>query len=317
MLKHGLAAMLALGVSFVTLAKVDEVAVGLFGTTEGEEIAKGAVFVDGLLLKAPYKVVQKGNVILVNDTVVSRFEVLSAEEKKNAGTDEAAAEEETPPEPAATSSKPAKPRVMSVEERKEADKKKKELQAKFAEKSTFNIDPVSKDPNALFEEADYTFTPPKKEEPKAIPYVRPASVSGSERIAMQRARAEEMKAEREERNNPFKTVQESFESLSEAEIAKYKEQFVKRRETLEKVLKQDGMLFLASMNSGTAVFNKQEMGRFLVAFYKALPKDNRKLVPAMPKMNKAYVDKIWENRKANKAPLTAILKRLQSESKKD
>ncbi len=318
MVKHSVMILAALGMCLSVQAQGGGIAESVFGKTEGTPVETGAVFVDGVLLNAPYTVTQVGNTILINGEVVNRFEVLSAAEKraKASGTDKDVAEE-APELPEVSAKKPATRRVLSVEERKAAEKKRKEIEAKFDEKGSFNIDPVNRNPNALFEEADYTYTPPKREEPKVVPYVRPVAVSGSERIAQQRARAEEMKAEREERTNPFREVEESFDSLSEKEIEQYKAQFVKRRAVLENALQGDGMIVCASMNSATAVLTKPEMQKFLVGFFNAMGKDNQKMMPSNPKIHKAYVAKMWENRATSKPALVTILKRLKEAAKKD
>ena len=303
---------------------VDPLAVSLFGETDGAKVSTGVVFIDGLLIPAPYTVSQKGNVIFVNGKVASRFSVEHKEE--TAASDDAPVLEDNPAPSRSSASlssasrSVAMPKAMSPAERRAAAAREK---AKREIKPTggFNTDP---NPNAgataLFEEADYTYTPPKKPEPKAIPYVRPAAVSGSDRIAKMKAVEAEKRAKLEAARaaaaEAAERAVENFDSLTEDEIAAYKEQFTKRRDVLEKALKADNLIFLSSGVSSTALYPKAEMAQFMVAFYKAISKDDPKTMAVNSKMKAAYLNDIWANRDKSKDALAPILKRIVAEAKK-
>lgn len=303
---------------------VDPLAVSLFGETDGAKVSTGVVFIDGLLIPAPYTVSQKGNVIFVNGKVASRFSV--EHEEETAAPDDAPVLEDNPApsrssaSPSSASRSVAMPKAMSPAERRAAaarEKAKREIRPTGG----FNTDP---NPNAgataLFEEADYTYTPPKKPEPKAIPYVRPAAVSGSDRIAKMKAVEAEKRAKLEAARaaaaEAAERAVENFDSLTEDEIAAYKEQFTKRRDILEKALKSDNLIFLSSGVSSTALYPKAEMAQFMVAFYKAISKDDPKTMAVNSKMKAAYLNDIWANRDKSKDALAPILKRIVAEAKK-
>lgn len=304
---------------------VDPLAVSLFGETDGAKVSTGVVFIDGLLIPAPYTVSQKGNVIFVNGKVASRFSV--EHEEETAASDDAPVLEDNPApsrssaSPSSASRSVAMPKAMSPAERRAAaarEKAKREIRPTGG----FNTDP---NPNAgataLFEEADYTYTPPKKPEPKAIPYVRPAAVSGSDRIAKMKAVEAEKRAKLEAARaaaaaEAAERAVENFDSLTEDEIAAYKEQFTKRRDILEKALKSDNLIFLSSGVSSTALYPKAEMAQFMVAFYKAISKDDPKTMDVNSKMKAAYLNAIWANRDKSKDALAPILKRIVAEAKK-
>lgn len=304
---------------------VDPLAVSLFGETDGAKVSTGVVFIDGLLIPAPYTVSQKGNVIFVNGKIASRFSVEHKEE--TAASDDAPVLEDNPApsrssaSPSSASRSVAMPKAMSPAERRAAaarEKAKREIRPTGG----FNTDP---NPNAgataLFEEADYTYTPPKKPEPKAIPYVRPAAVSGSDRIAKMKAVEAEKRAKLEAARaaaaaEAAERAVENFDSLTEDEIAAYKEQFTKRRDVLEKALKADNLIFLSSGVSSTALYPKAEMAQFMVAFYKAISKDDPKTMAVNSKMKAAYLNDIWANRDRSKDALAPILKRIVAEAKK-
>lgn len=327
MIKRMALALAALVAVFSLARAQDEVnplAVSLFGETDGAKVSTGVVFIDGLLIPAPYTVSQKGNVIFVNGKVASRFSV--EHEEETAASDDAPVLEDNPApsrssaSPSSASRSVAMPKAMSPAERRAAaarEKAKREIRPTGG----FNTDP---NPNAgataLFEEADYTYTPPKKPEPKAIPYVRPAAVSGSDRIAKMKAVEAEKRAKLEAARaaaaEAAERAVENFDSLTEDEIAAYKEQFTKRRDILEKALKSDNLIFLSSGVSSTALYPKAEMAQFMVAFYKAISKDDPKTMAVNSKMKAAYLNDIWANRDKSKDALAPILKRIVAEAKK-
>lgn len=307
--------------------EVNPLALSLFGETEGKAVETGAVFIDGLLIRAPYTVSQKGNVILINGTVASRFSVRHEESDAAAPQSDAAPELEdfpAPRRPAVAQNRGiAMPKAMSPAERRALAAKEK-AKREIRPTGSFNTDP---NPNAgataLFEEADYTYTPPKKPEPKAIPYVRPAQVSGSERIAKmkaveaeKRAKLEAARAARAAEEEAASRAVESFDNLTEEEIASYREQFVKRREILETALEKDSLIFLRSGISATALYPKAEMAQFMVAFYKAIAQDDPKLMNVNRKMKADYLSDVWANHDKSKAALAPILKRIVAEVRK-
>ena len=121
----------------------------------------------------------------------------------------------------------------------------------------FNREAVPQNPMALFEEADYTYTPPKMPEPGATPYTRPAAKKSlKERMA-------EMKGESKKAETPTDAslkdavadlgadegkapVAENFDGLTEAEIAAAVKKLDGFRASVEKVLKAKGLLLLES-----------------------------------------------------------------------
>lgn len=307
--------------------EVNPLALSLFGETEGKAVETGAVFIDGLLIRAPYTVSQKGNVILINGTVASRFSVRHEEPETPPKKSDEAPELKDAPAPrrpaAAQNRGIAMPKAMSPAERRALAAKEK-AKRELRPTGSFNTDP---NPNAgataLFEEADYTYTPPKKPEPKAIPYVRPAQISASDRIAKmkaveaeKRAKLEAARAARAAEEEAASRAVESFDNLTEEEIASYREQFVKRREILETALEKDSLIFLRSGISATALYPKAEMAQFMVAFYKAIAQDDPKLMNVNRKMKADYLSDVWANHDKSKAALAPILKRIVAEVRK-
>ncbi len=340
---------------------VSDMATKLFGKEEtSKRVATGAVFVDGLYLKGPYSVTREGNAILINGRVVSRFKVESAvanEKAKKAATDTAA----TKTDPAASgedvvsdqagstinggdpvptlpntektsrTSKGASKfdtalakRGGGLETTLAAKKRAKELAAKSAT-GTFNTSATSSDPMALFEEADYTYTPPSKPEAKAVPYVRPASQKSVKERLEAFTLAEKAKAEKGTSitTNPAAgdeedvIATESFDDLSEQEIADYIKKFSTRRATLEKLLEADSLLLLASNTSATKVEKRPIMWRFVLSLGKLCE------TPSADKLQnqwgrtlpRAYLQKIYDNRVSNSTEMKTLVLRVTREDK--
>ncbi len=317
-----------------------EMAVQLFGKQEASgPIAKGAVFIDGLFVKAPYRVSQEGNCILINGQVASRFKVEAAASKpaepapadEGADGSDAVSEEDgasiadMPKQKGASEleKRLAKRNAKggSIEERLNARKRKTANQAKAASGS-FNSEALSSDPTALFEEADYTYTPPKRPDPKPVPYIRPgASKSTAERLADAKAREaaqqERQKGSAAAEEESTELATEDFDGLTETEIADYTEQFRKRQKLLEACLEKDGLLLLSSNTSAAKVENKKTMQRFVVALSKPSAKQTEAKFVAQWKKDlpAAYLKRVYANRKANAKALAALVKRLRAEAK--
>ncbi len=340
---------------------VSDMAVQLFGKeAAGKRVEKGAVFIDGLYVKAPYSVSREGNVILINGQIASRFKVESAvagamatarEAAKNDPamqggevSDEAGAtlgSDDTPTLDAAAKGTKAsggkKPSALEAKIAKQyaggtgldaklaAQKKAKELK-EASSKGAFNESSAgTNDPMALFEEADYTYTPPSKPEPPAVPYVRPAAkASFAEIAAKNKARAEEVAAKaaaaaagEAEDAESEEIATEDFENLSEEEIAAITKKAADRRALLEKLLEADTLVLLSSNTSAAKTQKKPVMQRFVVSLEKlcsaasadALVKQWGKAIPA------SYLRKIYDNRESNAPEMKTLLLRVNREVK--
>jgi hypothetical protein len=332
-------------------------AVQLFGKEEaGKRVSEGVVFIDGQYVRAPYSVTREGNVILVNGRIASRFKVessaakeepapeggdestgyVSEEEGADIGSDATptlddvpAAPKEAPKKTSTIEAKLAKKGGGSIDERLAAKQKAKDLKNASA-KGSFNTEPESKDPMALFEEADYTYTPPSKPEPPAVPYVRPAAQkSMTERMAEARkkdptaakkpaevAEAAEAAGDAAESGEDVVAV-ESFEDLTEEEIAEYTKRFTERRAAIEKALVADGMIFLSSASSGMKVTKRKDAQRFIAQFEELCKaKSSAKLIEKWGRsLPRAYLQRIYDNRTENLKNMKSLFMRLKREEK--
>lgn len=336
---------------------VSEMAVKLFGKEEAtKRVAEGALFIDGLYVKAPYSVTREGNVILVNGRIASRFKVegkLDAKAKADAetlrndpGTDGAGAVSDkdgatigSDPTPtlggqgagatpqnktSAIEERLAKKGGGSIEARLAAKEKAKNLKAQSATGS-FNQEAVSKDPLALFEEADYTYTPPSRPEPKAVPYIRPAAQkSMGQRMADAKAkdaevatRATKPVAGGEEEGDAIAT--ESFDNLTDEEIAAYTQRFAKFRALIEKSLADDRLVFLSSANAGAKAEKRPVMRRFVASLGKLCAAPDAKPLIAQwgATLPRGYLGKIYDNRDANNREIRTLLLRVAREVKEE
>ncbi len=351
MLKKLLVCVALLGATFTFATEgVSEMAVSLFGKEEGKtKIEKGAVFVDGLFIPAPYTVSQEGNVILVNGIVASRFKVESKMAAKNASDAAAAAGDEgkdgsdavsdeegasigSEEEPtftddgsgakkgkgaSAIEAKLAKKGGGSIESRL-AEKKRKAEMAKKSSSGTFNSSALGDDPTALFEEADYTYTPPKRPDPKPVPYIRPgASKSMSERLADAKAREAEAAKAAEAEEEVEEIAVENFDDLSEEEIQEYTAQFKKRREVIEKFLNSDGLVLMASNTSATKLVKGATMRQFIPSLPNLCKGSSAaKLVQRWKKeIPAAHLKKIYNNRSENLNALKPLDARIRKDAK--
>lgn len=367
MLKQLLFCSVLLGATctFATAGVSDE-AVKIFGSEEAKErIAKGAVFIDGEFIRAPYSVTREGNVILVNGKIANRFTVEAKAEEPEPEVEEI--EESTEPEVEDDSGSdemptlddsdfdtPTTAKKTSEIEKRLASKggsiddrlaaKKKRLELKNESKGGFNtgLDENGKkissyDPEALFEESDYTYTPPSKPEPKAVPYIRPeAQLSAKERAEQAKARDAEIAARGSSDDEPdigeggdgsdeigdveiAAASEESFEGLSEKEIALYTRRFAARRAAIENALKVNGLVLLSSTTDGVKAEKQNIMRRFMLDLPELCEASSSKpLIDKWGKMlPRAYLQLIYNNRDKNTAASKTLILRIKRETKNE
>lgn len=345
-------------------AGVSGEAVKLFGSEEAKErVAKGALFIDGVFVRGPYSVTREGNVILVNGRIANRFKAEAKadepepEPEPEIAETDSAGEDEIPelddpaddmpslddsPAPAAAADKPSEiekrlaSRGGGIEDRLAAKRKKQELKASSSSGS-FNTSNSAYDPEALFEEADYTYTPPSKPEPKAVPYIRPeAQLSAKERAAKAKARDAEIMARASAKDDAdsgadadvagsdnadtapaVAAADESFDGLSEKEIAAYTKRFAARRTAIENALKVNGLVLLSSATDGVKAEKQPIMWRFMQDLPTLCEADSsEKLLAKWGKMlPRAYLQLIYENHDKNAANMKTLLLRIKRESK--
>ena len=356
-------AMLGAGVAAAATEGVAEMAVQLFGQERaGKRVATGAVFIDGLYVKGPYAITREGNVILINGRVASRFKVESEAARmaaEKAATDAAAAKEDpaaaggdevvSDEGGASVGSDPTPtlgdvpradagsggPRPSAIEERlakrgqgggiagRLANQRRAQNLSEQSAKGSFNTEPTG-DPEALFEEADYTYTPPSRPEPKAVPYVRPgAQKDMSQRLADAKKADAAQEAKRTAKAEPApagdddEIATESFDDLTEAEIAAYTKRFAKRRADLEKILENDCLLLLSSQTSGAQYKNRSTMWRVVLPLYAlcAPPPPPQPLPPWRPTPPAPFLQRIFDNRAANGEAMKTLILRVRREAK--
>lgn len=369
MLKKLLLCSVLMGAATVfATAGVSDEAVKIFGSEEAKErVSKGALFIDGEFVRGPYSVTREGNVILVNGKIASRFtvKVKADEPEPEVEETEDEAPEETAEEEVSTEgsddmptlddsdfSTPAKTTRTSTIEKKlagksggieaklAAQKKKKEL--KQQSKGTFNTgrdadgSKTTYDPEALFEEADYTYTQPSKPEPPAVPYIRPeAQLSAKERAerakakdaeiaargtARDEAEAEDVaEADEPEVDNSTEVADsgESFEGLSDADAKRYTAAFNKRRDLIERSLKMNRLVLLSAASSGMKTEKQPIMWRFMQDLPTLCDSDSAtKLISKWgTTVQPGYLKLIHENRKKNEPAMKTIINRIKREAK--
>ena len=343
----------------------NDMAVKLFGKEDAtKRVTDGALFIDGLFVKAPYSVTREGNVILVNGRIAARFKVASADDslgssekakadaatakKDHSGAGEdhvsdkagATISDDMPdiPAPKASANKTPVDKTSaiekrlakkkgggSIEERLKAKKKGKELKD-ASSKGSFNQEATSQgDPMALFEEADYTYTPPSKPEPKAVPYIRPAAQkSMGQRMAEAKKKDAEVAKKqtapaKEEPAGGDEIATEDFDNLTDAEIAAYTEKFKKFRALIEKSLGEDRLVLMSSTGSGVKAEKKTTMRKFMTSLESLCgAADAKKLQAQWGKtLPRGYLQKIYDNREANLPELKTILSRIAREQKEE
>lgn len=351
----GAALMFAVG-AFATEG-VSEMAVKLFGKEDAtKRVAEGALFIDGLYIKAPYSVTREGNVILVNGRIASRFKVEGKADAKAKADAEAAKQDPaadgtgavsdedgatvgsdpTPTLKDAPAAGEGARKTSAIEERLAkrgggidarlaAKEKAKNLKAQSSA-GGFNQEPVGNDPLALFEEADYTYTPPSRPEPKAVPYIRPAAQkSMGERMADARAKDAEIAsragakpAEGDDEDGDT-IATESFDNLTEEEITAYTQRFAKFRSLIEKSLADDRLVFLSSANAGAKAEKRPVMRRFVASLNKlcAAPDAKRLIAQWGATLPRGYLGKIYDNRNSNAREMRTLLLRIAREVKEE
>ena len=343
---------------------VSDVATQLFGSEEaGKRVSDGVVFIDGEYIRGPYSVTREGNVILVNGRIASRFKVEARAAQEAAdraasttadpgigenGNEDRVSDEDgaaigsdpTPELPDAPAKATASSKTSaidaklaksgkggSIEERLAAKNKAKNLKAESATGS-FNKEASGGDPMALFEEADYTYTPPSKPEPKAVPYVRPAAQkSMTERMAESRKKDEEAakKAMAVAADEPETTEEEGsdivavedFSELTEEEIDAYIKKFKARRAQIEKTLAADGMVMLTSASSGMKDVKRSTMWRFVQQLEELCAANNASKLQSKwgKELPRAYLQRIYDNRTENIKNMKTLILRVKREEK--
>lgn len=363
MLKQLLCALALMGASAVFATEgVSEMAEQLFGKEDaGKRVSEGVVFIDGQYVRGPYSVTREGNVILINGRIASRFKVEAAAARASAAAEEGhsttgsetdvVSEEEgeaigSEPTPtledtsaggesstsktSAIDAKLAKQKGGgSIEERLANKKRGKDLKAASASGS-FNAEASGGDPMALFEEADYTYTPPSKPEPPAVPYVRPAAQkSMSERMdearkkdetavqkTMTAKRAEPADEEGAEEGDDAVAVEE-FDDLTEAEIEAYTKRFAARRAAIEKTLSADGLICLSSATSGMKSVKRATAWRFVLQYENLCDaKDASKLQGKWGTIiPRSYLQRMFDHRAENMKNMKTLVSRVKRSEK--
>ena len=317
--------------------EVSDMAIQLFGKEEtGKRVETGALFIDGLYVKGPYEVTRQGNVIFINGRVASRFKV---EAKAKAAAEQKAAQEAAAKERADAQAKAAEEARQAAADRRtaaraqsggatprqrqnirgglkerQAQKQRDKAIAAASGQAGFNTEAAGGDPTALFEEADYTYTPPDRPEPKAVPYVRPGAKQNlRQRIAArdERVAAAKKQPQAEAADDGEEIATENFDDLTDEEIKAYTEQFAKRRATLEALLARDSLLLLSSQTSGALYKNQSTMQRFVTQLNGLCQAGNAgKLVSAWGKeIPRAYLQRIYNNRTANSTEMESLVRR--------
>ena len=331
MLKRVLAvaALLCAGWAMATEG-VSDMAVQLFGRESADKrVETGALFIDGLYVKGPYSVTREGNVILVNGKVASRLKVearakaeaerqaaLAAERAKAAEEARQAAQDRETARRAERATPKARREIRGgLKEQLAQQKRDKAIQDASGQQG-FNTEAAGGDPTALFEEADYTYTPPARPEPKAVPYIRPGAKQNlRQRIAARDERESAAKARQqaaeEDSDEAEEAVSEAFDDLTEAEIDAYSKQFAKRRADLEKILANDCLLLLSSQSSGASYKGRATMWRFVTQLGDLCAAGNaNRLINAWGKeIPRAYLRRIYDNRAANSTEMEALIRR--------
>ncbi|MBQ9693557.1 MAG: hypothetical protein IJV69_02235 [Kiritimatiellae bacterium] len=367
MLKHFLFGLALMGAAsgFATEG-ISDVAAQLFGTEEASKrVSDGVVFIDGEYVRGPYSVTREGNVILVNGRIASRFKVearaaaeaaaraavtatdpgiganghedrVSDDEGASLGSDDTPQLDDTPVKEATVKTSAIDAKLAksgkggSIDERLAAKQKAKNLKKESAT-GTFNQVADAGDPMALFEEADYTYTPPSKPEPKAVPYVRPAAQKPiAERMAearkkdaetakkaMATAADAETEAEEEVGEGEDLVAVEDFSELTEEEIDAYTKKFTERRAAIEKTLNADGMVLLSSASSGMKSVKRATMWRFVQQLEGLCGANNASKLQSKwgKELPRAYLQRIYDNRSENIKNMKTLILRVKREEK--
>lgn len=353
-----------------------------FGTREsdGKAINDGAVFVDGKFLRAPYTVTRKGNGLFINGTLVKKVSI-SAEDptaKKGAAEERPASVEDElgfsdfveKPDPAPVAAqdahgqagseggyvsdkegasiggkKPVPSDVPTLDESTAPKEKPKDVFQRRKEKAEQKV----YNETELFEEADYTFTPPKRPEPPAVKYIRPATTTLKERAEAQKAKEEEAAKKRAEAKGKGETLEvpdegvagetvadtpdagtpestESFEGLSEERIERAKKVMDATCAKYERALRAGKMLLFMVADSWDKEASVKATESFLMEVPDILKDaaDAKAFVAAVnakfPVAEYPYLDanvltQIYDNIAANRSSLGLVAAKLKREQK--
>ena len=309
---------------------VSDMATQLFGKeSAAKRVETGALFIDGRYVKGPYAVTREGNVILINGQIASRLKVearakaeaerqaaLAAERAKAAEEARQAAQDRETARRAERAAPKARQNIRGGLKERQAQQKRDKAIQDASGQSGFNTEATGGDPTALFEEADYTYTPPARPEPKAVPYIRPGAkqnlrqriAARDERVAAAKAKTQAAEAEGADAEE---VATENFDDLTEAEIDAYAKQFAKRRADLEKILANDCLLLLSSQSSGASYKGRTTMWRFVTQLGDLCAAGNaNRLIAAWGKeIPRAYLRRIYDNRAANSTEMESLIRR--------
>lgn len=360
-MKRWLAMLVVACASCLRADGASEIAKLVFGENDAskDRIEKGALFIDGLYIRGPYTVTREGNLILVNGKTAARLRVEAEEPAADAteadAADEDAADEDAADEDAADEAveavvspqrrrtredeaAAAKERADEMRKRSghktlaEKEEERKKARAPKA-KPAFNQEVVSSNPDALFEEADYTYTPPSRAEPKPVPYIRPeAKKSLTERLkdeavaksakaaaaeAAREADASETvaAAQPEQPSMAEITAAEDalFETLTEDKVNQYIEALNGRQKEIEVALQRDQLVFLSSSTVAWKASSKSVMQRFMLSLEKVNNLD--KFLKTWRTLPQGYLRSIYKHRSENSKNSKTLRLRIQREQR--
>lgn len=298
-------------------AGASDVAKNVFGSREAEKksIDKGAIFIDGNFIPAPYTVKREGNLILVNDKIAARFLI---EEDEDEDTPELQ-EDGAPTRRQSARDAEQEKRNRAEEFRKKgmkggslADKAKAKEKAKAPKpKAEFNRDASSSGGNGLFEEADYTYTPPSKPEPKAVPYIRPAAKKTLSEIVAERDAVDAAKRS----GVTTQAADEAFKALAPDEVERYRKSLDARLAKIEEALQKDALVFFISSSMNMKMEGRKTMYKFVANFEKDAKGKADAFVKEWPDLPKAYLKRIHANRSTNLKQMKSLIARVTRELK--
>lgn len=343
-------------------------AVALFGESEGAPIRTGIVFVDGRFVRPPYKVSRRGNGIFINGQLFQKL-MIAPTPPASEEPDEASAPAPAPaPEPKTASDAGATDEKAAddVPDLKvDVDEKVPDVDAAgYVPEGVDNVraptlsgqrstsltpmggsrqaaDAKKKqfDPNDLFEDADFTFSLPRRPEPKAVPYVRPAAEKSMKERA-EEARAKEA-AEAERRKaaaaasaeggaavtpsvrpavEPAGSA-ESFEGFDQARVEAAQKSMDALCKRYEALLKRGDLVY-----GGTLSPRGSYIKRVGEPFFKALPEllsittaaDFTAKVQAQGfvAIDSRLTQLIFQHRVFNRSPVTTYVKQMEREARR-
>ncbi len=302
-------------------AGASDVAKNIFGSREAEKknIEKGAIFIDGNFIPAPYTLKREGNLILVNDRVAARFLVDDKEDEAEGEDSPELQDSATPARRQSARDAEQEKRLKAEEFRKKgmkggslADKAKAREKAKAPKpKAEFNREASSSGGNGLFEEADYTYTPPSKPEPKAVPYIRPAAKKSLKEIVAERDAIDAAKRV----DTAALAADEAFKALDEEEVARYRKSLDARLAKIEEALQKDALVFFISTNMNMKLEGRKTMYKFVANFEKDAKGKADAFVKEWPDLPKAYLKRIHTNRSTNLKQMKTLIARVTRELK--